>query len=84
MVEVMSSGEQEEEGEDDEDGDDETDGDGGNDTEGGESYDAGGNSAWDIDEDELHLDAARIYEKTIVQLGRRLGDSLGSGAMTDD
>ncbi|KAK1248846.1 hypothetical protein MKX08_007066 [Trichoderma sp. CBMAI-0020] len=78
MVEVMSSGEQEEEEEEDEDEDDETDGDG-NETEGGESYDAGGASAWDIDEDELHLDAARIYEKTIVQLGRRLGDSLGSG-----
>jgi hypothetical protein len=79
MVEVMSSGEQEEEEDEDEDDeDDETDGDGGNETEGGESYDAGGTSAWDIDEDELHLDAARIYEKTIVQLGRRLGDSLGS------
>lgn len=80
MVEVMSSGEQEEEEEDDEDeDDDETDGDDGQETERAESYDAGGNSAWDIDEDEMHLDAARIYEKTIVQLGRRLGDSLGSG-----
>lgn len=78
MVEVMSSGEQEEEEEEEED-DDETDGDDGHETEGGESYDAGGGSAWDIDEDEMHLDAARIYEKTIVQLGRRLGDSLGSG-----
>jgi hypothetical protein len=84
MVEVMSSGEQEEEEEEDDDDDDETDADGGNETEGGESYDAGGNSAWDIDEDELHLDAARIYEKTIVQLGRRLGDSLGSGIGVDD
>ncbi|PNP60046.1 hypothetical protein THARTR1_00070 [Trichoderma harzianum] len=72
MVEVMSSGEQEEE-EDDED-DDEDDGD---ETEGGESYDAGGPS-WDIDEDELHLDVARIYENTIVHLGNRLGDSLGN------
>lgn len=76
MVEVMSSGEQEEEEEEeDDDDDDETD---------GEGYDAGGNSAWDIDEDELHLDAARIYEKTIVQLGRRLGDSLGSGTGVGD
>ncbi|KKP04613.1 meiotic recombination protein DMC1 [Trichoderma harzianum] len=73
MVEVMSSGEQEEEEDDDED-DDEDDGD---ETEGGECYDAGGPS-WDIDEDELHLDAARIYENTIVHLGKRLGDSLGN------
>ncbi|KAL5093491.1 hypothetical protein Trisim1_010222 [Trichoderma cf. simile WF8] len=73
MVEVMSSGEQEEEEDDDED-DDEDDGD---ETETGESYDAGGPS-WDIDEDELHLDAARIYENTIVHLGKRLGDSLGN------
>ncbi|KAL7920786.1 hypothetical protein ACQKWADRAFT_150310 [Trichoderma austrokoningii] len=72
MVEVMSSGEQDEEEEEE---DDETEGD---ETEGGEGYDAGGDSAWDIDEEKLHLDAARIYEKTIVQLGRRLGDSLGS------
>lgn len=76
MVEVMSSGgEQEEEEDDDDDDDDDEDGD---ETEGGESYAAGG-PAWDIDEDELHLDAARIYENTIVQLGKRLGDSLGSG-----
>lgn len=85
MVEVMSSGEQEEEEEDDEDeDDDETDGDDGQETERAESYNAGGNSAWDIDEDEMHLDAARIYEKTIVQLGRRLGDSLGSGIGVGD
>ncbi|KAF3071533.1 hypothetical protein CFAM422_006339 [Trichoderma lentiforme] len=74
MVEVMSSGEQEEEEEDDDEDDDEDDGD---ETETGESYDAGGPS-WDIDEDELHLDAARIYENTIVHLGKRLGDSLGN------
>jgi hypothetical protein len=82
MVEVMSSGEQEEEEDED---DDENDGDDGDETEGGESvsYDAGG-PAWDIDEDELHLDAARIYEKTIVQLGKRLGDSLGSGVDGND
>lgn len=73
MVEVMSSGEQEEEEEDDEDDDEDE----GEETEGGESYDAGGPS-WDIDEDELHLDAARIYENTIVHLGKRLGDSLGN------
>ncbi|KAL7928351.1 hypothetical protein V8C35DRAFT_243143 [Trichoderma chlorosporum] len=77
MVEVMSSGEQEEE----EDDEDEEDGDG-DETEGGESYDAGGQS-WDIEEDELHLDAARIYENTIVHLGKRLGDSLGNVDSSD-
>ncbi|RFU74542.1 meiotic recombination dmc1 [Trichoderma arundinaceum] len=76
MVEVMSSGEQEEEDDEDEEED-------GDETEGGESYDAGG-PAWDIDEDELHLDAARIYENTIVHLGKRLGDSLGSIIDADD
>ncbi|KAI9150423.1 meiotic recombination protein DMC1 [Paramyrothecium foliicola] len=39
---------------------------------------------WDIDEERLHLDSARIYEKTIVQLGNRLGDTLGEGNMTVD
>ena len=39
---------------------------------------------WDIDEDRLHLDAARIYENTIVQLGERLGDSLGAVNITAD
>lgn len=39
---------------------------------------------WDIDDDRLHLDAARIYENTIVQLGERLGDSLGAVNITAD
>jgi hypothetical protein len=33
-------------------------------------------ATFDIDEDRLHLDAARIYEHTIVQLGGRLGNPL--------
>lgn len=41
-------------------------------------------ATWDIDDDRLHLDAARIYESTIVQLGERLGDSLGTvGTVAD-
>ncbi|KAL7792587.1 hypothetical protein V8C37DRAFT_119765 [Trichoderma ceciliae] len=93
MVEVMSSGEEEEEAEADDDDDDDGDDDDGEDDDGedddgeddedGKSCDARG-PAWDIDEDELHLDAARIYEKTIVHLGKRLGDSLGSGVESAD
>jgi hypothetical protein len=40
--------------------------------------------AWDIDEERLHLDSARIYEKTIVQLGNRLGDTLADRNMSAD
>ncbi len=32
--------------------------------------------SWDIDDDAIHLDAARIYENTIIHLGERLGDAL--------
>lgn len=39
---------------------------------------------WDLDDDRIHLDAARIYQYTIVQLGERLGDSLGTVMRTDD
>ncbi|KAJ6784463.1 hypothetical protein PWT90_02881 [Aphanocladium album] len=70
MVEILGNDRgEEEEAEDDEDDDDElglgstSDGPDGMDT-----------ATWDIDEDRLHLDAARIYENTIVQLGNRLGD----------
>jgi hypothetical protein len=41
-------------------------------------------ATWDIDEERLHLDSARIYEKTIVQLGNRLGDALAERTMTAD
>ncbi|KAL6874856.1 hypothetical protein J3F83DRAFT_712818 [Trichoderma novae-zelandiae] len=70
MVEIMSSGEpDDEEDEDDEDGDDDD----------GKEEDAenDGGAAWGVDDDETHLDAARVYENTIVQLEKRLGDSLG-------
>ncbi|KAK8913099.1 hypothetical protein H634G_08650 [Metarhizium anisopliae BRIP 53293] len=76
IVEVLSSGEVDDE--DDEDEDEDTD----MDMDGGESAaEAGGNrtpTPWDIEEERLHMDAARIYENTIVQLGERLGDPLGS------
>lgn len=68
MVEVMSDdrGADEDEDNDDEDED--------------ENYDQDNRRVGaagvmcDIDEERLHLDTARIYENTIVQLGNRLGD----------
>lgn len=41
---------------------------------------------WEEDEDRLHMDVARVYENTLVQLGARLGDGGGVGAvqMTND
>lgn len=68
MVEIMSSGEPEDEDEDEEEEDDDED-----------DEDDGGGAGWgvDDDDDETYLDAARVYEHTIVQLEKRLGDSLG-------
>lgn len=60
MVEVLS-GDVEEEEEEEESEDD---------------ADVDASAGWDIEEDKMHLDAARIYENTIVQLGERLGDPL--------
>lgn len=37
-------------------------------------------SAWDEDDDRLYMDAARVYEHTIVQLGEKLGDVFGAPA----
>jgi len=40
---------------------------------------------WDnMDDDRMHLDAARIYEHTIVLLNERLGDPLGARNMSAD
>lgn len=77
MVEVLSSQVEEEE---EEEGEDEF-----TDTEFTETEDENVRGTqsqafgWEDDDegDEVHLDAARIYENTIVQLGNRLGDSLG-------
>ena len=44
---------------------------------------ADGGPAWDIDEERLHMDAARVYELTIVKLGERMGDPLGNELMQD-
>ncbi|PHH92678.1 hypothetical protein CDD83_6096 [Cordyceps sp. RAO-2017] len=41
-------------------------------------------TTWDIDEERLHMDAARIYEHTIVQLGTRLGDPLTGDNVPDN
>ncbi|KAL2205556.1 hypothetical protein CC79DRAFT_1276495 [Sarocladium strictum] len=83
MVEVMSSGDFDDEDEDE----DEDDGMGSqtDDTEANFS-DASGIRLprWDIDEDRLHLDAARIYENTIIQLGERLGDPMAERHVSDD
>lgn len=75
MVEVMSSDRGADE--EDDDDDDEEDDDDGVEEDGAESSgerSMAGGPSWDIDEERLHLDAARIYENTIVQLGNRLGD----------
>ncbi|KAG5930143.1 hypothetical protein E4U42_002882 [Claviceps africana] len=40
--------------------------------------------AWDVEEETLHMDAARIYENTIIQLGQRLGDPLGNENKVDN
>jgi hypothetical protein len=76
MVEIMSGGDVDDEDEDDETdmGDDES------------STDLSGNQTptpWDVDEERLQMDAARIYEFTIVQLGERLGDPLGNENQVD-
>ncbi|KID86123.1 meiotic recombination protein DMC1 [Metarhizium guizhouense ARSEF 977] len=76
IVEVLSSGDVDDEDDEDEDEDTDMDGDGDE-----SAAEAGGNrtpTPWDIEEERLHMDAARIYENTIVQLGERLGDPLGS------
>ncbi|OAQ64010.1 meiotic recombination protein DMC1 [Pochonia chlamydosporia 170] len=71
MVEILSTGDLDDEDDDEDD-----------DMDGEESAaEASGNQTptpWDINEERLHLDAARIYENTIVQLGERLGDPLGN------
>ncbi|KAI5458876.1 hypothetical protein BGZ63DRAFT_361369 [Mariannaea sp. PMI_226] len=73
MVEVMSSGDV-----DDEDTITEIE----TDVEDTES------STWnglpDEEEEKVHLDAARVYENTILHLNERLGDSLGTTTMTQD
>lgn len=81
MVEVMSSG----------DGDDE-DTVNGSDTEddmGEDTETEGTDGKWDslLEDDgqaKVHLDAARVYENTIVRLNERLGDALGTTTMTSD
>ena len=92
MVEVLSkqgegAGDDEDEDEDDEDEDEsETDNDTGYHTESTTTGGPNGAVRWDIDEERLHLDAARIFENTIIQLNERLGDQpLTSGpGVTDD
>jgi hypothetical protein len=80
MVEVMSSGDA-----DDEDSVTELD----MDDEMGTDIEDIGASKWDglLDDEEeerMHLDAARVYENTIVHLNERLGDTLGTATMTSD
>lgn len=40
--------------------------------------------SYDLYEERLHMDAARIYENTLVMLGERLGDPLGEENLRDD
>lgn len=67
-----------------EDGGENEDDDGGGETDDGALRDWEA-AAWDVDEERLHMDAARVYEQTIVQLGDRLGEPLvGDHAPTND
>lgn len=86
MVEVLSGvpeDEEEEDGDDDEATGDET---AGTESDYPETTGTGRDppATWDLDEDRLHLDAARIYEHTIVQLNERLGDSVKDVRMVGD
>ncbi|KAH8177800.1 subunit 11 of the general transcription factor TFIIH domain-containing protein [Sarocladium implicatum] len=87
MVEVMSSGDFDDE-EDEKTNDTEDEDDVGHQTDDTEMGFSDTNTlrpaTWDADEDRLHLDAARIYENTIVQLGERLGDPMAERRVTDD
>lgn len=82
MVEILGNdrGEYDEDDEEDEEEDDDDDEELGIGSTDRETSSVDRNLTWDIDEDRLHLDAARIYESTIIQLGNRLGD--GSLAST--
>jgi hypothetical protein len=78
MVEVLSGVPEDEEGDAQSE-----------DMAGSESEDPGASAnsvprTWDLDDDRIHLDSARVYQYTIVQLGERLGDSLGTVMRTDD
>ncbi|KAL3952407.1 hypothetical protein ACCO45_012350 [Purpureocillium lilacinum] len=75
MVELMSQGTEEEEEEDEDESETDTD----------NGLGGAQESAWDTDEERLHMDAARVYEQTIVKLGDRLGEPLvGENAPTND
>jgi hypothetical protein len=75
MVEVLGGGPEEVE-EDEVDEDEDTAEGTDTETETDASTVTGDRAAWDIDEERLHIDAARIYERTIIQLGNRLGDPM--------
>lgn len=67
MVEIMSQAR----GDDDERTDDET---------GTEQDETEMERIWNVYDEEMHLDAARVYENTIVALGERIGDGALHGA----
>ena len=72
MVEIMSQSRGEEDDDDeDDDTDEDTDADDGATT----SSAGAGQFKWNLDEDRLHMDAARVYENTIIHLGDRMGDA---------
>ncbi|OLN81151.1 hypothetical protein CCHL11_09548 [Colletotrichum chlorophyti] len=76
IVEVLG---QEPDDDDDDEGGDGENNKTGTDTENDDAID----SPWDNNDDEdneLYMDVARVYEHTIVQLGERLGDVLGTPA----
>ena len=84
MVEVLSGVPDDEDEEDEEEEDEEAGYTTNTDSEHPAASATSTSAAWDIDDDRLHLDAARIYERTIVQLSERLGDPLGTVNITED
>ncbi|KZL83026.1 meiotic recombination protein dmc1 [Colletotrichum incanum] len=74
IVEVISK--EPDEGDEMEEDESETDATRGNDTENDDAI----GSVWDGDDDGFYMDAARVYEHTIVQLGEKLGDVFGPAA----
>jgi hypothetical protein len=77
IVDVMSKEAEELDGDDDDDEMDESDAPGQSETE--DERPRWGPGAWDEDDDRLHMDVARVYENTLVQLGETLGQGQAVG-----
>ncbi|KAG6034919.1 hypothetical protein E4U41_006312 [Claviceps citrina] len=82
MVEILGGADMDEQ---DEDRDESVDVDDGTDVDEDSAAEGPGDfgSVWDAYEEMIRLDAARVYENTIIQLGVRLGDPLGNENQVD-